>query len=755
MSLSIDIGNNTVELSPDGDLAKYLSPGLDTIFQFDQRLQDLVTASNGTLANSIEGSLAGTFTTAQDVKWDLGEYANIALVFRPAFSGGIEITKSGPIFSYLPGDREEPFEVQVPEGHVYVSVVFEVNLEAGGNFAYSAGNFGVKTSLTRDDTFRVVHHSCFPEGVAVHEAVRSAFDRFKLPFVPQSIARLEPDDLLDFEFIGKLGLGVGLTYGLSPIQIGGRGVGDIDRSIRTPLAQAALTFSPTLEAAAEFAIRYEHEDAFRFVFASEASLGKGAVALTILRSDKQSRTTQETAGITINPGLKFDFGRRAPKALAAAASRLVSHLDDEQRRRAAGLLQRKFESGVQDAVAALASSITDAINSFYSSDSGSSEFKMVQEKLHTNAALFRLHFDLSQPEVLQNALALAVKGEIADAVTQKGVELEPGSLVENEWVRRCSFGFQMFDVWKWNDALEYLDRVDVVYAGNGYLRLEAKQGVEQETGVVGHQSDCDVHFLAEAAKKLTGQEASDVAVTLQFVLLDKKRDHAAATTHLLAAMGGGDIDSARNAVQSAFDSGYSAVRTTCVFGRDAFQRFKADAYSDGKPGPLPHPQDAENYRRFVEAVTAVNGEFRGLPTYDEWATFNRVATDREGSTRIPDRKNPGNLNAWPERFNHISGSERNFVRFYSDSARCFMNLCEALQTLSAAVDETTTEAGFQALVRNLNGIVSHDVPVSFIKATLLALLKASESPVTDIQAKPDGKTLNVSFSASGVRAAHA
>ena len=633
--------------------------------------------------------------------------------------------------------------------------MFEVNLEAGGKFAYSGGNFGVKASLTHDDTFRVVHHCCFPETLAVHEAIRNAFERFKLPFIPQSIAALEQNDLLDFEFIGKLSLGAGLTYGFSPIQIGGRSAGDIDRSTRNPLIESGLAFSPTLQAAAEFAIRYEHEDAFRFVFAAEPSLGKGAVALTILRSDKSSRTTQETAGILIDPGLKFDFGSHAPKALAAAASRLVSHLDDEKRARAAALLERKFESGAQDAVAALASSITDAINSFYSSDSGHCEFKAVQQSVHTNAALFRLHFDLSEPEVLKNALGLAVQGEIADALAQKGVELEPGSLVENEFVRRCSFGFQMFDLWKWSDVLEYLDRVDVVYAGNGYLRFAAKEGVEQETGVVGHQSDCDVHFLAEARKKVSAEGASDVAVTLQFVLLDKKRDHASATMHLLAAIGGGSLETIQQSIHGAFDSGYSAVRTACVFGRDAFQRFKADPYNNGKPGPLPHAQDAQNYRRFVEAVTAVNGAFRGFANYDDWATFNRVANDREGQHANPDRRNPGNLRAWPERFNYISTSERDFVRFYSDSARCFMNLCEALQTLSAAVDETRTEAGFKALVNNLNGIVSHDVPVDFIKATLLALLKASESPVTDVQVKPDGKTLSVSFSASGIRAAHA
>ena len=755
MSLSVDIGDSALELTPAGDLAKYLTPGLDAILHFDQRLQSLMAASKGTLADSIEGSLSGSFSTKQQTKWDLGSAANIALVFQPEFSGTIQITKSGPIFSYLEGDRQEPFEVAVPEGHVYVSVSFEVTLEAGGKFAYSGGNFGVKASVTHDDSLRVVHHCCFPETRTVQDAIRDAFERFKLPLIPQSIAGLDENDLLELEFSGKLSLGAGLTYGLNPIQIGGRSAGEISRSIGSPFAQSALEWNPTLEAAASFAIRYEHEDTFRFVFARDMARGKSAIALTILRSDRTTRTTQETVGVTIDPGLKFDFGKRASEALAAAADRLAGRVDDDKRPSAVARLHRKLQSGSQDAVALLAQSISDSINDFFIGDSGASEFKMVQQKIHTGAALFRLHFDLAEPGVIDKALKLAVRGDIADAVGQKGVELEPGSLVENEFLRRSSFGFQFFDLWKWNDVLEYLDRVDVVYAGNGYLRFAATEGVTHQTGVVGHQSDCDVHFLAEAGKTLAGKEASDVAVTLEFVLLDKKRDHAAATAHVLAAIGGIDLETVPGAVQSAFDSGYSSVRTACVFTRDAFQRFKADPYRDGKPGPLPHTQDAENYSRFVEAVTAVDGEFRGFRTYDEWAVFNRVANDREGSTRIPDRKNPGNVLIWPERFNQISSSDRNFVRFYSDSARCFMNLCEALQTLSERVDEVTTEAAFKFLVDNLNGIVSHDVPASFIKATLLALMKASESPASNVKVSRDGKVLNVSFSATGIRAAHA
>ena len=84
-----------------------------------------------------------------------------------------------------------------------------------------------------------------------------------------------------------------------------------------------------------------------------------------------------------------------------------------------------------------------------------------------------------------------------------------------------------------------------------------------------------------------------------------------------------------------------------------------------------------------------------------------------------------------------------------------MNFCEDLQTLATTVDEATTDTGFESLVRNLSGIVNKDVPASFIKATLLALIKASGNRVSEVQTKRDGTTLSVSFSATGVRAAHA
>jgi hypothetical protein len=143
-------------------------------------------------------------------------------------------------------------------------------------------------------------------------------------------------------------------------------------------------------------------------------------------------------------------------------------------------------------------------------------------------------------------------------------------------------------------------------------------------------------------------------------------------------------------------------------------------------------------------VNNVSGRFLGFAAYDEWATFNRVANDQQGSTMVPDRHSSGNLAQWPEEFSAVPADQRDFVRYSSESARHFLNLCEALQGLGSEIDDVRTETDFSQLLGSLNGIVAHDVPPDFIKATLLALVRLAGA-VKNASTSPDGKTLGVTI----------
>jgi hypothetical protein len=754
MGISFDAGPVAVGLSPNGDLAKFLTPGLNTVLHLGDTLKDIAAIPGAKLSDVPDGGISTSFAADREGAWDLGADVNVKLSFRPELSGVIRFTKTGPIATYLDGNGKT-FDVAVPPNNVCVSIGFRVNLEVAGALAYSAGNFGVKANLTKDDVFLVLNHRCFPETTGVFDALGQAFSGFKLPFLPTSVAGLKENDLLEFEFIGKLSLGMGLTYGLGAVQLGGRSAGEISRSFGNDFAKAVVTAKPTVKAGAEFAVSYSHEDAFRFVFAREPRVGDNTVSLTIFRKDKASLQTKETLGVTVDAGLQFDFSSKVDQALDSAVNRLFENAGAAGNPQAADQLKQKLRTASRAAVKQLTTAINDGVGGLLKKASGTVQLQFLQEQAHVHTALFRLHFDLAAPGAMDGALRRATNGNIRDALAQPGVELEPGSMVEDAFIRRSSVGFQLFDLWKWNDLVEYVDQVDVVYAGKGMLRLIALEGVTHASGVVGHQSSCDVHFLAEAAEELEDSAVDKLKVSLHFVLLDRTAARIEETARLLRAFNDAAFEDPIAEIQRASSSGNIGVKTSCEFGGDAFRAFTADPYHGKKPGPMPHPNDARNYAQFADAVRRLSGQFLGFATYDEWAVFNRTAIDQEGGTRPPDRRQPGNLAVWPSNFVNVPNSQRDFMRFYSESGRHFMNLCEALAGLCDEIDEAETEAGFRTLLATLNGIVREDFPVDFIKATLLALINPAQRPLANVAAAMDGQILAVSFNVSQRQAAHA
>jgi hypothetical protein len=73
-----------------------------------------------------------------------------------------------------------------------------------------------------------------------------------------------------------------------------------------------------------------------------------------------------------------------------------------------------------------------------------------------------------------------------------------------------------------------------------------------------------------------------------------------------------------------------------------------------------------------------------------------------------------------------------------------MNFCDDLGTLCQELDEVRTEESFRNVLNALNGIVK-DVPVDFIKAVLLALIRLAGVPARDVTAIMEGNTMRIKF----------
>jgi hypothetical protein len=613
-------------------------------------------------------------------------------------------------------------------------------MAVGGGVAFSAGQFGVKANLSQDDTFTIANHRCFPADRKVFDALREALEGFTLPFRADGVRALGPDDLLDYQFLGKLGLGFGINYGFTGSLLGGRSVGEIGRSFENGIASVALKAKPTFTAGASFAVQYDHEDAFRFVFRQAPDANN--VSLTILKMDKDTLSSKVTAGITLDAGVGVDLRAQTEQALDAAVDHTLAGIDGGA---AAQALKDKLKAAGNGVVNKLTERANDAANGLLSKASGKTGIELLHERAAKDAALFHLTFDLTNAAALDEPLRLAMEGRIAEAALRPGVTLAPGSLIEHAFTERAAFTFQFFDLWKWTDAIEYVDTIDIVYAGNGVLRLIGTEGVTHSNGIVGHESRCDLHFRATAKQGVTATTVSDVDLALCFDLLDQKTGDAKATLGVLRACKNDRLTAgAEDALIFTRQDGRS-LKTSCEFAQGVLRQFTADKYQGGEPPPMPHPRDARNYAAFHDAVVTTFDQWLGFKNYGDWVTFNRAAVYQDGSTEVPDRRRSGNPAAWPSAFSYLTDTaQRQFYRFWSESAREFMNFCDDLGTLCQELDEVRTEESFRNVLNALNGIVK-DVPVDFIKAVLLALIRLAGVLARDVTAIIEGNTMRIKF----------
>jgi hypothetical protein len=255
-----------------------------------------------------------------------------------------------------------------------------------------------------------------------------------------------------------------------------------------------------------------------------------------------------------------------------------------------------------------------------------------------------------------------------------------------------------------------------------------------------------MHFRATAKQGVNAASVSDVDLSLCFDLLDQKTGDAKATVGVLRACKDDPLTAAAADALAFMREGGRNLTTSCEFANAVLHHFSADKYHDGGPPPLPHLLDSRNYAAFRDGAIVTGTQWLGFKDYGEWATFNRAAIDQDGSTIVPDRRNSGNLAAWPSAFSYVADTaRRQLCRFYSESAREFMNFCDDIGALCQDLDDVRTEEAFRSLLGSLSGIVKNDVPVDFIKAAFMGLITIACAPPSDVTAIIEKNTMRIKF----------
>lgn len=725
MSLKLNLGQY-VELDADGDLAKYLQPGLDNILNFDPTVVGALTSK---IADVPPGSVSTNFNFSFSPSWTIAQAVGITLSVKPAASCTLSILKPGDtLFTYAMGEDGTDTPVKAAADTYYISIALQCSIALDAGAQWSSGNLGVSGSVSTNDQFRVANYYAAGPAVTLQDAIAQAFSNFVLPFHGESIQKLTAGDYVDFEFVGNLSLGFGATYGLSALSIAGVSSGEVTASAASPIGKMVVKASPSVQVAASFKLQYTHDDAFRVVAGRTAT----GATLYLLKKDDSRITTAEKFGITLSAGASFQTDASTVKAETQTAAQ--SLLGPQ----AGSILGGKLAAAADQAVG----EINTAVNNLLQHANGQEiALSLAQSSSKENTALFIYDFDFSAGT---GAYAVAMAGDYARALGMPGVTLDPRSFVEQIYVKSAGLELQVFNLLDYKDVTQYVQSTEITYAGAKTFQIRKTAGVKSISGLFGKDREADLYFIATCRQVAQSQTVSGVTVRLNAIFID--RNNAAAfreTEDTLKALGAKDAATAVQNYVKRYPKG--TVQFTLDIDTALLGAIDADDYqANGKPAREPHSKDEKNYEAWVRSVVAAIGEDDTVAktfednfgTYDDWLEFNRVETDQEGSTRPGDRLAIVGAKAdgypWPDGYLPNDPMSRIAVQTYILAGQSFMNFCAGIKQLLIALPGTQTAAQYGALYNAVAGLVRKETPFPtyFLKPSIVALVGLARVDLT-------------------------
>ena len=747
MSLKLDFGSVlAVEVAAEGDLNKFLNPGITSLITIGPKIQGLL---DGPLTNVPEGSFSTDFRFNSPSSWTITQAVGITLSVRPETSCMLTIVKPGDeLFTYMIGEDGKEIPVTGGPNQYYLGIELKCSLAVDAGASFSSGNFGVSGDISNGTEFRVANYFAVANpSLPLRDIITQAFSHFILPFHAASIQGLPTGNYVDFEFDGRLALGFGATYGVSAMFLAGRSNGEVGKSFATPVGDVVVKAAPSVQVAAEFKVQYAHTDSFRVV----AGRTPAGATLYLMRKNSNGVTTSEGVHLTLNAGATFQFDSAKLKAEAQTA--VAKSLPPA--------LAGKLPGVVDQAVGA----VNNGINGLLAKGDGLTiGLELTQSKTHENTALFIYNFDFGQGV---GAYDLAMRGDYAGALGKPGVSLDPRSFIEQAYISSAGLNLQFFDLLKFHDITTYIDRIAIFYLGNRTFQIRETEGVEAISGLFGRERQADLYFIAQCKNVVNTIDVSDVTVRLQAVFKDvKNADAFAESRSMMSALGLGAAADAIAAYVARKSDG--TVQVTLEADAALLAAIQSDDYANNKPPKEPHKKDKVNYEQFVRAVADVIGTGGTIAStfvsrfgrYEDWLAFNRVVTDQEGSTNPGDRVHTGNPNGdrWPNGFPPADKPARFMVQSYILSGQAFMNFCDGVKHLTSSLSDVDTDAKFAQMVEAIKGMI-HDqtpYPTYFLKPSLVALLALAGVQLAIDGALPDPNgagDFSVSLKPAGVMVA--
>jgi hypothetical protein len=767
--LTINLANLPVTVTT-GDLTDPAHSQSPSAFALDPAVFTSAVLSAPISAISTD-SLSAALTPSHDFSWKQQTSSTDSVTFKvtPAVGCSLVVRKRGTILeaSDINNDPIAGYQLEVPDGKGYVSIILQVRLEVSlGPSASLPGSIGVKASFSPSDTFIVANHFILDQTKLVKDAILESFGRFILPLGPNSasqINRLNPGDMMESEFVAKLAFTAAVNWGLNESLLSALSKADLQIAASSTLGSILASSGPSVKVGPSLTVDYTHTDGFRSVVLVQ----QDSVNLLLFKCRINDPKVTAEADANVDPGLAAQIAVKLPQVIQNSAKQLAKSAGTED----ATALMQAIEKSVAEAGDAFQSA-TEDMNTSVSNQiknlsklglTASASADQITEHTVLNSLVFSRPLD-------GPAWAAAMSGDLRKAVMLGGgpkndVKMGLGSYVEHSLKKTTTLTFTFFSL-KAQQMSEYFDDVKLTYSADGMFQFLDKIGSGASSDFFGHEKTADLYFTVAAsiAEKLG---ASNEGVNLNIVLSDQDaHDHSKVIGRTLTALVG-SVRSTPYINLLTADLNKNAklpVSLNAQFASKAFSRLKVSVkpYTD-------QSADRNNFNAFVSAINnlAINSDerFPAVLSYDTWVQFNKNLT----GLNAPDRTETGPFGNYPMAFAGLFDDENrpddatlSIYAFWLEEARHFMNFCDDLIHLANSVGPTLSGKGtplgdlLDAVTFSVKNDVTSD-PLHCLNAILVALVRqmgdvsiiASAPPASDPLPKKFEVALKIAAESSG------
>jgi hypothetical protein len=710
---------------------KSFEKDLNLAFNLDSTLSSLlgstladVPASKSKTAVTYSGPLASWKPADTPVRFGL----------RGGAGGSLQIVASGgELVSYDDGlDSAKKKAVTVPSGLAYVSLSLNFNISADVTGSYSNGPYGVSAALDESVTYAITFCKAFAPTTNVQTAIAQTFESFVLPFNQNTIANLNNNDYLLYEFDGNLHLSFGAYAGLNKVFYAGRAPAEVLHVQGSPLATLTGGVEPLIRLGATLAFSFQYATTF------EALLTKfpGSAQLHIFRSANRTATTSLTVGLTFDA----DATGKVAVDTQTVQQSMVNAVSNSGAPGQSAITQILQSPKATAQINSYVSEMNSELQSLLNRGNGlQTNLQIAIETSTTRTILASYTFDLTAaPADLATAWNAAIAGDFVAIFQSPAVTLDAGSGLENIYQQKTSFSLNFFNLWKLSTWDQFSSTYSLVYAGNNIFHFAATVELSQETQSMGVMRSIDMYFAATADATLSGS-AANTKVDLHLDLTAQADPNAAGKiATMLSAIEAGPVADAlaRNMHTFAGSSKKGTVQLHVTISPGAYAHVNCDAYSNGKPLTTNSSNDAVNWNAFAQAADDLNawpalqlttsGNY--LQTFPAWVQLNCA----QNGSATPNRLEFGDTSVWPDGFPPLDDMSKFGVSYSMRAGQHFMNFCADLVALTSATDVNSTATSWGDLLKLMTDAIKKDLGVDFIRPSALAVIRLCGTPVGTI-----------------------